>query len=745
MVLETYMFTTMDRKQYSAFIKALVGCLAGLALLGFSPQEEVSLEEQQLLLQLSQQFLEAQQIFVDPARQSQSIEFFSSIKDSIEDYRRSRGDISSGLLELEQKVLEHRARAYFNAGQMQGASDDFRQLIFTNPRYALDAEALSPKIVDFFEGLKQSLVGKIAVTSEPAGARVMVGPDFVGITNFFPVDVHTGAHKVEISLEGYESVVYEDVNILPGEVVTLEVMLFRNSAKLPVITQPGDVEVWVDGEFFEKTGGSLPPDLRSFIQPQFDANQLSAPLYLNALPLGQHVIELKKDCYEPIRYPFNAEEPKDYTALIYKLEDSVAQLQIMSNPPGARVFLDGEYKGNTPLDLPRVCSGAHHLEVKHSSTGKYVEDLSVEKNEVLSLECPIRPTMAFLGLVAAEEVPNRDVDEIREKLTGELQKLEVMNLVFPSPDLLRNLTGGAGISAFVSEGFVDTEGLSPDDVRDLSEKVGEALEAEALLVGYIPEQRLIKDVILNFLAVGSTVPDAYSLNYLDRESMATFTSRLSEATPIFGSWIGLKSIDTRLAEGPIVLRLVPDGPAASGGIELGDIVVEVDGSPVSQSLELLTRVRAKQPGESLVMKLANQGASREVRVEAGRTPMEIPMKQEGMLYNKAIVDMKHRMVVDPSNEPLARLNLALCHMALGDYETALKEHLPNINFGDRIRGISQGTVYYYQGIAYMKLEEMSEAARMFNQAMAFEEATLESDDGPRVAPLAKRRLREINQ
>ena len=91
-----------------------------------------------------------------------------------------------------------------------------------------------------------SLVGKIAVTSEPAGARVMVGPDFVGITNFFPVDVHTGAHKVEISLEGYESVVYEDVNILPGEVVTLEVTLFRNSAKLPVITQPGDVEVWVD-------------------------------------------------------------------------------------------------------------------------------------------------------------------------------------------------------------------------------------------------------------------------------------------------------------------------------------------------------------------------------------------------------------------------------------------------------------------------------------------------------------------
>ena len=739
------MFTTMVRKHSSAFTRSLVGCVAGLALLGFSSQEEVSLEEQELLLQLSQQFLEAQQIFIDPTRQNQSIEFFSSIKDSIEDFRRSHGGISSGLAELEQKVLEHRARAYFNAGQMQGASDDFRQLIFTNPRYMLDAEALSPRIVDFFEDLKQSLVGKIAVTSEPAGARVMVGSDFIGITNFFPVDVHTGAHRVEIVLEGYEPVIYEEVNILPGEVESLEVTLFRNSAKLPIITQPSDVEVWVDGEFHEKTGGTLPPDLRSFIQTQFDADQLSAPLYLSALPLGQHIIELKKDCYEPIRYTFNAEEPKDYTALIYKLEDSVAQLQVVSNPPGARVFLDGEYKGNTPLDLNQVCSGSHHLEVKHSTTGKYVEDLTVEKNEALSLECPIRPTMAFLGIMASEEVPARDIGEIREKLTEELQKLEVMNLVFPSPDLLRNLLGGAGISAFVSEDFVDRGGLSPDDVRDLSEKVGDALEVEALLVGYVPEQRLIKDVILNFLAVGSIAPDTYSLNYLDREATASFMTRLSEPTPIFGSWIGLKSIDTLLVEGPIVLRIAADVPAASGGVELGDVVIEVDGSSVGKSLELLSRVRDKQPGESLVLGLTNEGASREVRLEVGQTPVEIPQKQVGTLYNKAIVDLKHRMVVDPSNEPLARLNLALCHMALGDYETALKEHLPNVNFGDRTRGISQGTAYYYQGIAYMKLEEMSEAARMFNQATKYEEATLESDDGPLVAPLARRRLREIGQ
>ena len=125
----------------------------------------------------------------------------------------------------------------------------------------------------------------------------------------------------------------------------------------------------------------------------------------------------------------------------------------------------------------------------------------------------------------------------------------------------------------------------------------------------------------------------------------------------------------------------------------------------------------KEPGESLVLKLEREASSREVRVEVGQTPVEIPLSEPGFLYNKAMVDLRHRIVVDPANEALARLNLALCHMELGNYETALKEHFPKITFGSESRGISQGTAYYYQGLAYMKLDELEEAARMFNQAM----------------------------
>jgi len=48
-------------------------------------------------------------------------------------------------------------------------------------------------------------------------------------------------------------------------------------------------------------------------------------------------------------------------------------------------------------------------------------------------------------------------------------------------------------------------------------------------------------------------------------------------------------------------------------------------------------------------------------------------------------------------------------------------------------------------VAYLMLGEREEAKRVFQQALAFPDATLQSNDGPRVLPLVQRRLRELGQ
>ena len=193
------MFTMTKRKRLFVSIELLCSLLIAVAAPG---QDTVTLAEQELTLRLSQQFQEAVELFEDQQRQSQSIDFFSQIIEEVDNDRRLRDSVSDELVELQQRSLEYRARAFFNAGNLQGASDDFRQLLLDNPRYALDAESLSPKIIDYFEDQKRRLIGYIAVTTEPPGARVMVNGNFIGITNFFPVEVHTGIARLEITQIG---------------------------------------------------------------------------------------------------------------------------------------------------------------------------------------------------------------------------------------------------------------------------------------------------------------------------------------------------------------------------------------------------------------------------------------------------------------------------------------------------------------------------------------------------------------
>ncbi|MFZ9888915.1 MAG: PEGA domain-containing protein, partial [Myxococcota bacterium] len=50
-----------------------------------------------------------------------------------------------------------------------------------------------------------------------------------------------------------------------------------------------------------------------------------------------------------------------------QLAGETVPLRIESSPEGARVLLDGQAIGKTPLDLPAVVPGLHHFSVRHGS------------------------------------------------------------------------------------------------------------------------------------------------------------------------------------------------------------------------------------------------------------------------------------------------------------------------------------------------------------------------------------------
>lgn len=63
--------------------------------------------------------------------------------------------------------------------------------------------------------------------------------------------------------------------------------------------------------------------------------------------------------------------------------------------------------------------------------------------------------------------------------------------------------------------------------------------------------------------------------------------------------------------------VTPGGPADEAGIQPGDVIVAVDGEPVSQPTELIVRVRAHLPGETIVLTVRTNDGDRDIEVVLG--------------------------------------------------------------------------------------------------------------------------------
>jgi tetratricopeptide (TPR) repeat protein len=640
------------------------------------------------------------------------------------------------------RAYEYRGRAYFVIGLQEKASENFRLLVLLKPDYEISREEVSPKIVDLFNSVKKALVGYIAVSSRPPGARVTLvspaGRVDLGLTDFFPQEILAGEYTVEVAREGYRTET-RSVSIAARDTQTVQVDLERVLASAFFITQPSDVEIWIDGELRATTSGTVAPDLQELVRSRgLDPARVSARTEVANLSLGSHTVEFRRKCYETVKTTLDTPRPEDYPIEPVVLQDSLASLTLTSDPPGARIFLNGEPRGVTPQEIDQICSGKVRVEVRHAA-GKFIKDLVLGKDENLTLDCPIRPTLAFLGVDAATATAERYVPEAEEKIFENLLKLASVNVISASPEATQRALEQEGAKR---ADLRPDSGAPPDLVRRLGERLAAALDVQGFVLARLPEERLQRTAQLYVLAAGNTRAERMDVTFSESASYLSALERLDRRFDSRRPWSGLITVDTLLHQGVPVIRVVSGSPAAAAGLEPGDVVQAVDGKPVRSTADLLAAVKAKAKGERLALHVQGaDGAVRAVEVTLDETAREIPLFDPALLYNKAMVDLRGVVQGYPGTEQAAYawLNLGLCAMHFGDFAGAhdflqkAKAALP-----DR-PGLSQGTALYYLGVALDRLGYAPQARDAYRAAAAAAGATLIDNDGPAVASIAARR------
>jgi tetratricopeptide (TPR) repeat protein len=669
-------------------------------------------------------------------QQSRSIPIFDEVISELQALHGREG-APAAVEEILVQAHDLKGRAYFNLGSEDEARESFRSLIRIRPGHSLPEDQVSPKVLSLFENVKESLVGYLAVSSQPAGAQVSINAKPFALTDFFPMEVLAGPYLVEVSRDGYAPET-RSVTIAPGATETLEVELTRVAASLLFVTEPSDVEIWVDGELRGRTAGTLPPDLAEGARlAGLEPSRASAVTEVANLPPGTHQVEYRKRCYTPALVVVETPEAMDYHADPIRLEPSLGTLSLTSDPPGAQIFIDDEFKGFTPKELDSICSGRFRLEVKHSS-GKFLQDVELGKNETLTLDCPIRPSLAFLGVVAEGPSGERVREEVAEAVIENFSRVSSLNFLPTAADTVERLLGAEGLTL---ARMIPGGETAPDVIKRVGERVGTALDVQGFLIAYLPEEELQRSAVLHLLAAGNAESDTGGVLYAESPSYLSFLAKLDRRATVYRPWTGLITVDTLIHEGVPVLRVVPDGPAARAGVVVDEVLTAVDGQVVGSTADLLALQAAKQPGDTLSLQLDSGAGARTVQLALAEAPEEVPLHDPDLLYNKIMMDLRQQVEGYPGTPQAAyaRLNWAIAAMHFEDFAQA-HEHL--LKAQGELRpgpGISQGTALYYLGVVLERLGYQDEATDAYRQAADHDEATLFNNDGPRVAPLAARR------
>jgi formylglycine-generating enzyme required for sulfatase activity len=180
------------------------------------------------------------------------------------------------------------------------------------------------------------LPGRVTFESEPPGAEVAVDGIISGTTPTVEVPVPAGSRQITFNAERYQplAIVAEVTGM--DEPQTITGTLTPNWADVTVATSPSGAAILVDDE---PTGAVTPATIE--------------------LLAGEHEIRLAIPGYKPHRQRILVAAEEQVTLPTFTLMQADGLINVRTSPAGAGVTLNGEFQGESPLELA-VRSGVNY-------------------------------------------------------------------------------------------------------------------------------------------------------------------------------------------------------------------------------------------------------------------------------------------------------------------------------------------------------------------------------------------------
>lgn len=129
---------------------------------------------------------------------------------------------------------------------------------------------------------------------------------------------------------------------------------------------------------------------------------------------------------------------------------------------------------------------------------------------------------------------------------------------------------------------------------------------------------LVTSTIAGFGAVAVLAPAAVNHGASFFSSPAFAKSTSDEAKSAARGWLGVhvqpvtpqiaESMGLKKAEGALIAEPQPNSPATKAGLQAGDVIASIDGSPIKDASELVAKIGGMEPGATVKLGIIRNGA-----------------------------------------------------------------------------------------------------------------------------------------
>jgi hypothetical protein len=200
-------------------------------------------------------------------------------------------------------------------------------------------------------------IGVVTVSTNPSGATVYLDGTYKGVSPLTLSNVEEGSYTVKVTMSGYKDY-SQAITITAGSNIPVTATL--TAFTIGVSSDPVGATVYVDG-----------------------SNQGVTPLSSLKISEGSHTIKFTKSGYQDCEKSVSITQTSDTsTPVSCTLELSTGSIGVWSNPSGADVYLDGNFKNVTPegsdwLLIQDVTVGSHTVKVSKSGYQDFTQSVSL--------------------------------------------------------------------------------------------------------------------------------------------------------------------------------------------------------------------------------------------------------------------------------------------------------------------------------------------------------------------------------